>query len=73
MVKIVTQRYPNALFGIKILLISLKFVVPLAGLEPARSLLRGNLRQMRQKSLSFKATKIGAFSAKNLLKTPQNQ
>lgn len=48
-------------------------VVLVAGLEPARSLERGILRHMRQKSLLFRTTKIRAFSVKNRLKTPQNQ
>ena len=74
------NRYPTlpkCPFGYKkmreILLISLKFVVPLAGLEPARGLPRGILRHMRQKQPLFRTTKIKAFSAENRLKTPQNQ
>lgn len=48
----------------EILLISLKFVVPLAGLEPARSLLRGILRHMRQKIGLNKNIKTGHFQPK---------
>ena len=47
--------------------------MPLAGLEPARYLYREILRHMRQKLHIAKATKIRTFSAKNLLKMPQNQ
>ena len=53
----------------------LPILVPLAGLEPARMLLRGILRQMcveihKIKNFS-KSAKTGHFRKKNILKRPK--
>lgn len=50
-----------------------RFLVLVAGLELARSLERGILRHLRQKSVLPKTIKIRAFLAENSLKTPKNQ
>lgn len=57
----------------EIVIISLKILVPLAGLEPARMLPQRILRHMRQKLTLTKTQKIRAFLAENRLKMPQNQ
>ena len=53
------------------------FVVPLAGLEPARMLLRGILRQLRivfNEKLTYKAKcENGAILHEKQLKMPQNE
>ena len=53
------------------------FLVPLAGLEPARMLLRGILRLMRRVKLgkikNFQSAKTGQFCTKKILKRPKNK